>query len=342
MKRWRAIARVGLLITALTTLLSVSTAFAATTTATPAPANPGNALRISPVRQDLTIKPGASQTVDIYVQNLTPSPVTLQAIINDFTASNDESGTPSILLNANSYAPSHGLKRYIQSVSNITLHPNEQKDVKVTIAIPKDAAGGGYFGAVRFAPTSADSSKNVSLTASVGSLLLVTVPGNITEKLSVASFNVATADPKTGVFKVNSFFTSNKGINAFMRFSNIGNVQLEPFGRLQLKKSGKVVASYEVNNTDPRGNVLPDSIRHFATPLPGVGSFGKYTLEGNFGYGTKGQLLTASTTFYVVPIPLMAGVLGVIIIVLLLIFVVPRVIRAYNRRIISQANKTKR
>jgi P pilus assembly chaperone PapD len=49
----------------------------------------GNGLRISPVRTDLTINPGQTQTVNVNVTNVTSSPATLQTIVNDFTASSD-------------------------------------------------------------------------------------------------------------------------------------------------------------------------------------------------------------------------------------------------------------
>jgi hypothetical protein len=84
---------------------------------------------------------------------------------------------------------------------------------------------------------------------------------------------------------------------------------------------------------------LPDSVRRFNVPLNKLGSFGKYTLEGNFGYGSSGQLLTAKTTFYIVPVPIILAGLGVLAVLLFFIFVFPRMIRAYNRRIIRRASR---
>lgn len=291
----------------------------------------GNALRISPVRQDLTIKPGSSKTVDVFVENLTSAPASLEGIVNDFTASTDESGTPRILLDKDAYAPNHGLKRYVSPISEFTLKPKEQKNIKVTITIPKDAAGGGYFGAVRFAPSSTNSNKNVSLSASVGSLLLVTVPGDIKEQVSIAGFNVGKGD------KAGTFFTSGKDLKNFVRFQNSGNVQEYPFGKITLKKSGKVLTTVEINSANPRGAVLPDSIRKFVTSIDGkANSFGKYTLEGNFGYGANGQLLSAKTTFYVVPVPYIIGALVLIALIFLAIFV-PRMMKRHDRKLLSKS-----
>ena len=297
----------------------------------------GNGLKISPVRTDLTINPGTSQTVDVYVTNLTNASANLQGVVDDFTAGSDESGTPNILLNGEK-APSHSLKEYVSTIGTFTLPAGQSKDIKVTVTIPKDAAGGGYFGAVRFLPASTNSGKNVNLAASVGSLLLVTVPGPVTEQVSVASFDVRHMDPKSSVLGSPSvLFTSNKNLDSVVRFQNSGNLQEEPFGKIILKKGSDVIATYEINNTQPRGNVLPDSIRRFATPLTGLGSFGKYTLEGNFGYGSKGQLLSASTSFYIVPVTAIA----IAVIALLVVVGGAFLIRAYIKNAINKGRSSK-
>lgn len=302
----------------------------------------GNGLKISPVRSDLTIGAGTSQTIDVYVENLTSASANLQGVVNDFVASTDESGTPAILLNGQK-APTHSLKQFVGSLGTFTLAPKTTKDVKVTITIPKGAKAGGYFGVVRFLPASSNGNKNVNLTASVGSLILVTVPGPVTEQMTIASFDVRRMDTKANVLDGPSLiFTNHKNLNGVVRFSNVGDLQEEPFGKIILKKGSKVLGSYEINNTTPRGNVLPDSIRRFWVPLGGLGSFGKYSLEGNFGYGTKGQLLTAKTTFYIIPLAVIILVIVIIALILFFIFVLPRLVRAYNRRVIKKAASRRR
>ncbi|HET8709087.1 MAG TPA: DUF916 domain-containing protein [Candidatus Saccharimonadales bacterium] len=286
----------------------------------------GNGLKISPVRTDLVILPGKSATVPVNVQNVTKSTANLQVLINDFMASNKENGEPALILDSNKSAPSHGLKQFIAPISDVTLKPNEQKTVKVTINVPKDAAGGGYFGAVRFAPAGTNSDKNVTLSASVASLILVKVPGDIKDDLKLASLSAQSGDTTHVVF------TSDKNITAAVRFENKGNVQEEPFGKVVLKKGSKVLQTSEINDSDPRGNVLPDSTRKFEIPLKKVDGIGKYTIEGNFGYGSNGQLLSGKTTFYVIPLPLIILAAVLLAIILFLIFALPRLIRAGSRR----------
>jgi hypothetical protein len=161
------------------------------------------------------------------------------------------------------------------------------------------------------------------------------VPGNITERLTIASFDVRHKDSPS------SFFTSNKDLTATVRLQNQGNLQEAPFGKILLKnRSGKVLATYELNNTSPPGNVLPDSIRKFPVDLKKVGGFGQYKLEGNFGYGANGQLLSASTTFYVIPKVVVVIFVGIVLLLAFLIFGLPRIIRGYNQRVLRKAGRT--
>lgn len=297
----------------------------------------GNGLRISPVRADVVINPGESKTVPVRVTNITTAPAELKAIINDFTGNADETGNPAIILDPNEYAPSHSLKRFVAPLPNLSLKPGEQKTIDVKISVPKNASAGGYFGAVRFAPAQEGGDSTVTLAGSVGSLILLKVPGDIKEHLAIKSFDVRKND------SASSFFTTNKDLSAVVRFQNLGNVQVAPFGKIILKnRSGKVLSTMEVNSVTPPGNVLPDSVRKFPVSIKNVGSFGQFKLEGNFGYGADGQLLSASTTFYVIPTNLIIAFILIVLLLVFLVFGMPKLIRAYNRRVIRQAGRARR
>jgi hypothetical protein len=314
-------------VSSLVAFAPIGTAFAAQTASVG-----GNALKITPVRSDIEMDPGTSKVLDVTLTNLSGTAASLHGAVNDI-ASGDEGGHPNIILDETQSAPSHSLKQYAQPIGNFTLGAGAQKDIKVTITVPKGAAGGGYYGAIRFYPQQVTGDKQLNLAASVGTIVLLKVNGTINEKLQMASFDIRRGDNSAIVF------TSGKGLTNVARFQNTGNIQVEPFGKMQLKRFGKVVAEYEVNTVDPKGNVLPDGIRRFDTKLKDVGSFGKYTLEGNFGYGSTGQLLTAKLTFYVIPVPLAITLGIVLIVIILLIIFVPRMIRNYNRRILRRASR---
>lgn len=295
----------------------------------------GNGVKVSPIRSDITVNPGESKTITLTVQNITGASAQYEAVVNDIVPSG-EAGQPALILDADKYAPSHSLKRYITPIAAVQIPAGESKDVKVTINIPKDTAGGGYYGAVRFAPNNGKGDKNVTLAASVGSIILVKVPGDIKEDMIIDSFDV-----RKGVQGVggSSFFTTNKDLYSVVRFKNRGDSHEQPFGKIRVLKAGKVVQESEINNTEPRGNVLPDSVRRFDTKLDKVGAFGKYTVEGNFGYGTSGQLLSAKTTFWVVPLGLIIGVIAAIATIVLAIIFVPKAIKKYNKSVVRKAGR---
>lgn len=294
-----------------------------------------NGYTLSPVRTDLTVSPGTHEVVTIYIQNASSATEHLQVIVDDFEAPSNESGYPALLLNG-SDAPEHSLKQFVSVPdSTFTLQPKQQEAVNVIISVPKGTAGGGYYGAIRFAPVGAAGGKNVNLSASVASLVLLTVPGNLDEQLSIASFGVSQGNST----QTHDIFISNKNLQAQIRFQNSGNIQEQPIGNVILKRGSTVLKTYAVNNSSSPGNVLPDSIRRFTVTLTKVGWYGKYKAEANFAYGSKGQVLTAVSTFYVIPLLFIILAILLILLIVFIIFGMPRLIRAYNRRIIARANR---
>jgi len=316
----------GLLLvaTAVTPLIGMQSVAWADTSNT----NAANTLKVTPVRSDIEIPAGTSKTVKITISNVSNNTVVVSPIENDFIAK-DESGTPALILDANQYAPTHSLKRYMTPLSNITLDAKSSKTVDVVITVPKDAHAGGYFGALRFAPASPDGGGQVNLSASVASLILMTVPGNYTEKLNLTDFNVQ-QNGKDG-----TYFQNPNNLSAAFRFENKGDVQEAPFGNISVKQGDKVVYSYDFNQQAPRGVVLPDSARRWDVPLKNIGAFGHYTVEATLTYGKKNQTVNISQSFWVVPfVVIIGGIVGLLVLIGIIIAIVA-FLRSYKRRIIN-------
>lgn len=291
----------------------------------------GNGLKVSPVRTDLTINPGSTAIVNVLVKNITPYPSTLKVIINNFTA-RGETGTPALYLNNTGVYNPHSLTQFVSAIPNVSLSAQQTVDVKVKITIPTNTPGGGYYGAVRFAPANTSSNKSVSVSASVASLILVKVPGpNLKEQLTLSGFYAKQNNQSS------SLFFSNNNINLIAKFNNTGNVQEQPFGKIIVKNiNGRVILTKSLNNVNPPGNVLPNSIRAFSIPLNDLSNFGKYTVYGNFGYGSTGQLLSAQTTFYVIAPWIIVLVVAIVIIIVLAIFMMPKMFRLWYKRSIKK------
>lgn len=264
----------------------------------------GNGFRISPVRSEYTIEKGKSDTLTITLENPSDGAITAKAVANDFIASEDESGEPRLILDDSVPAPKNSFKKLVNGLADVNLGPREKKDLTVTISVPEDASAGGYYGAVRFEPqlgaTDASGQANVGLTASVGTIVLVRVPGNLTERLDLVQISAATKQDDK--YNAKSFFTSGD-VAIMTRLKNSGDIHVKPFGKVQVKNMfGKVVNEFEFNNTEPRANILPDSTRKFGNDLPKLRWFGRYTVEANLGYSDGGgDLITARASFWYIP-----------------------------------------
>jgi hypothetical protein len=317
--------RLGVGFAVIVCVLSATTpAFAATTIQGDAA---GNGFQISPVRTEVTINKGQSYPVDITITNLTNSKTVAEAVVNDFVASSNETGTPRLLLNGGS-SPTDDFRQLVTKIPNVTLAAHATQDIHVTLTVPSTAASGGYYGAIRFVPSSTGAESNVALTASVGTLFLITVPGNLIEKVNLTQLSAAQNGSPT------SFMTSGN-VEVMNRLDNVGNIHVQPFGKVIITSMfGKTVAEYEFNDTNPRANVLPDSIRKFIDPVSHKGWFGHYTIQESLAYANgSGNLLTASAGFWYLPIWFL------IVIAVIVIAIVAMVYRVVTRRNRSHAHR---
>ena len=316
---------------------SIAPAFAATPTA-PQPsktAPAGQALEIAPPVISITGNPGQSSKALIYLRNISGSNLVVSNQVNDFVAGGQD-GTPKLILKDTSNNP-YTLKPWISPLANLTLVPKEIKTLNVTINIPANASPGGHYGVIRFTGTPAGlSGTGVSLSASLGALLLVTVNGKISQGLAVQQFTVGKGGNSGKIFE-------SLPLQFVEVLKNTGNVHVQPVGQVTLTNMfGKKVGAVNVNL--PPGNILPASSRKFSQPLDKtvLGNkklFGHYTADLKVTYGTEKKVLTSSLSFWVIPFKL------IIFVALLLVvgfFGLRYLLKWYNRRIIDRAQNSRR
>lgn len=286
-----------------------------------------NVLKISPVRSDVEIKAGESLTIKTVVTNLTKQPITVKPIMNDFVAG-DERGTPALILDADKFAPTHSLKRFMKPLKDVTIPASKAQLIEVVITVPKNAQAGGYFGAVRFAPTNPEAGGQVNLTGSAASLVLLTVPGPAVEKLNLTDYTIQQGG------KNGTYFQSSNDLQLTTRFESKSNIQVAPFGKVSVKEGDKVVYEYDFNTNTPREMILPDSARRWDVPLKNIGSFGHYTVNATFTYGKKNQTIEQEVSFWVVPqIVIIAAIAGAVVLLLLIIGLVFFLTRRRRRKL---------
>lgn len=293
-----------------------------------------NTFKISPVRTDINVTPGQTRTVTTTITNVTDAPITVRPITNDFIADDKENGEPALILDEDKYAPSHSLKRFMRPLQDVTVPARDSKTVTVTIAVPADTKAGGYYGAVRFAPVVGETGGQVNMTASVATLILVRVPGETVEKLTLTDYAVQ----KNGVSATR--FSKPDGLSLLIRFKNEGNVHVAPFGKISIKKGDTVVKEVDFNNKDQRDMILPDTARRWSVPLEGLGSFGKYTVHSTLTYGERNQTVEMSESFWIIPLALIFVVIGGVVALAAIILGVLWFLRGYKKRILKESGTT--
>lgn len=288
----------------------------------------GHGFQISPVLVELNADPGKQYTINIVLKNITTSTLATRSQVNDFGAKN-EVGDPEIFLDERENR-TYSLKSWVDKVPSYTLKSQESKTIPVTINIPADAEPGGHYGVVRFtgvAPELSGDDNAVSLSGSIGTLVLVRVSGDIKESIKLEEFFAAQGTQKSSFFE--------KGpINLVERIKNTGNVHIKPTGTVVVKDMfGKTKASLKVN--EPPKNILPDSIRRFEQEWNKKWLFGRYTADLNLAYGTTGQVLTGQLVFWVIPWKL---IIIVLLSLIALFFILRFAIKKYNTMIARKYN----
>ena len=292
----------------------------------------GSGLSISPTRTELSVLPGATDKVTVSIKNITSGAIFAEINIDDFEPDN-ETGAPKIITNGDKNSAS--ISGFVTPVEGVRLEPDESKDIVLDVSIPNDAAPGGYYGAVRFkavpvnSNANAEGSSEVSLTANLLSLVLIEVPGDITQKVAVNSLR-AYLDDKSGVI-----FTKKPNFLG-IEIENLGNSFIKPFGTVTVSNFlGSEVFSYELNDSNPRSNVLPSSTRLYKDALEDVESKivndkqdetrkspismpGRYTVVANVSYGNGGEVFTVRSNFWYLPVWFIVTVLVVVLALVLL------------------------
>lgn len=274
-----------------------------------------NGFKVSPVRAEAVVNPGKSKTEIITVTNVNDYPVDARAIVNDFEPADDETGNPRVLFDENTATVGNSFKSIVGDIDDVKIEANGSAEVEVPIIVSADASAGGYYGVVRFVSADGNGNfdENVALSASVGTIFLVTVPGDITEGLEMVELTAA-KNGSEGRF----FIGGSDDIEVVTRLKNTGNVHVQPYGKVSITdRSGNEVEAYEFNDDGAKASVLPDSIRKFTDEIEYNEFFGKYTITTNLGYGSGGNLISAKTTFWVIPVWLLiVAIVALIVIVI--------------------------
>lgn len=262
-------------------------------------------LVISPTKVELEMKPGDTATRDVMVANRTGETVTVEFSLEDFEGSQDPAEATVFMGDKDS---SYGARHWLEpEITSINLQQGELLTFRVKITVPKSAEPGGHY-AVLFASTknqypSEEEGSVLNVTQRVGSLFLIRVAGNIEEQGTLNSPEVPT-------------FSEYGPINIGLVFNNQGNVHLKPHGKLYISNMlGQTVAEIDVKEWV----VLPQASRRLNVPWDSHWLFGRYSVRAEIEYGTDGNKLVASASFWALPWKIILATISSLVIFVILL-----------------------
>lgn len=267
-----------------------------------------SALGISaiPPRLEVEINPGEVKTFQIKVRNESSVDRPLTTEIKDFVVI-DDSGTPIQIENTdiNEEDNRWAAASWIQvSPAKFIIKAGETKSLSLTVLAPEDALPGGHYAMVLHSPETEaiiDGTGSI-IQPRVGTLVYVTIPGNIKQDAVVREFSA----PNFLEFGPVNFKTS---------VTNLSDIHISPTGNIIVTNwFGGNTATIPLEDT----NIFPYVSRDIYTTLNKKWLFGRYKAQLIAGYGTTGGALAATLFFWVIPWRLIVVILAAIALIIAL------------------------
>lgn len=189
----------------------------AATTALAAP----TAITMMPVKFILDLFPGQINDQRLILSNPNNFEIALRPEVEDFEPAPDSAG-----VNFVPKAPGiTSLVDWIEiSKELVVLKPNEQREIFFKIKVPENPEPGSHFAAVFFKtqPLPGQGGSSLAISTRIGSLILVTIPGNVVRAGKILSFK----GPK---------FINKGPVEFSTTFKNTGSVHYEVLGTIGIK-----------------------------------------------------------------------------------------------------------
>jgi len=287
-------------------LLILSTTYHLSTVITFAQVSTG--LSVIPPRLEVPIKADTTISQTIKVRNESSELKTIKVSIRDFVV-NDNKGTPTFLdENSNTDNNRWAASTWIQVFpTSLVLKPGETKGLRLTILPPANALPGGHYAAVVYSPDSFASlnTTGASIQTNVGTLVYVTIDGDVIQDASVKSFTA----PKLSEFGPINFKATVK---------NSSDIHIQPRGAITINNwFGKEIDKLQLSET----NIFPYTTRDYLNTLNKKWLFGRYKANFEAYYGTAGGLIPATLFFWVIPWRLLILIITAVVITTVLIII---------------------
>lgn len=273
--------------------------------AQPTPTRSG--IQISPLTYNYEIKPGGSQTSKIILKNLNQDALNYIAEVEEFTQASDE-GAPTFSNEAET-----GLTNSIANWFTFgpegkgTILPGKEQEIPFTVNVPQDAEPGGHYAAVfgRQVKDLEAGATEVGVTSRVGTLILISVPGKLTNGAEITDFQA----PK---------YVWSGPISFSMKVKNTGSVHYDAIGSVLIKPWLLGETKFDLGTH----TILPGNTRTFVKDWTKKYPFGYFNVTPVVTDGAKGEVTLPSVSVLAVPlIIVIPSLLGLILLIVLISFI---------------------
>lgn len=240
-------------------------------------------ITVWPAKFEIWGNPGETMTQTLRITNEDNVPVILALSVEPFTT--DEDGK--IVLSPNQpINVKNDLQKWIMFKTKGTqFQPKETKLINFSIDVPKNALPGGKYASIVVRMDHVDKTENeVTATAKVVSLVMLSITGDIIDEARVKSFKAT--DKR------------NKTLDFDFKIQNAGNNHIRPKGSIVVTNLWGVKVD-EIKLEDE--NILPNVTKNLSSQWdPEKFLFGRYTasLVATYGF-SKPLTMTATTNFWV-------------------------------------------
>jgi len=288
-----------------------------------------------PIFDELVIEQGQSDEVTITLVNSLDEPVELFPFTQNFAADENSEEGKAILIPVEE---NFGLAEWLKpSTDKVFVEGKGEVDITVSIKVPENADPGGHYAVLFFSKNPPNVDEGVGIGENIGTLFLVTVPGDINESAEILDFSS------------DSGFYTQLPVNFDYRVKNNGSVHFKPRGEIEIKNL--LGMKTKVDPNPKGGNALPNSVRHLTASWVKdenrieKGGFmhnlsnewhnfalGRYKANLNLIYGREGQTVNSAVTFWVFP-------WHVVLVFVILLVALIILIKGYNRLVVKSAQK---
>lgn len=251
-----------------------------------------------PPRLEIKVKPGTTIQKAIKIRNESKEVQYLESLSEDFIV--DRDGKTPIPVNE-TVSDRFSLAKWMTvSPTKFMIRPNETQVLDVLIQVPANALPGGHYAMVMHQPAangeigsgSSDTKGSTAISQRVGTLIYVTVEGDIHEEAFVRDLHVPA-------------FVENGPVTASFKVENRSDVHIRPQTSIEVTDMfGRLIDTVKVDEK----NIFPFSSRDMSAQTTHYWGLGRYTLRVVAPYGDHGKVAYATAAFWMLPYKLVISI----------------------------------